>query len=471
MNNKESNNKLPLKKGENADIVITGLTHEGSGVGRYMDIPVFVPFTAPGDKILAEIIEVKKKYALGSLKKIYTGAQSRRESACPVFTSCGGCSLQQMDYQEQLKWKTDMVRDSLMRIGHLSKFLVSEISGMTCPWHYRNKAAYHVQRRQGKVSLGFYEKGTHRLVINPDAESVACHSSRCLLLDEDLNKASEIIEAVLNKYQVETYNPRLRRGLLKQVVLRKAGATGECMIILVTEAGEWPAEKAVTAELLEHLPATISLIRSIQHRYKGRGEFKLENRLLAGRKYITDYIEDLVFHISSASFYQVNSSQMLVLYNKVLTNAGLTGKETVVDSYSGIGTIALFLARHAGMVYGLEAVPEAVADARENAILNGIENVDFRCGTVERLLPAMATSGIRPDVVVLDPPRRGCAVAVLEATAEMETPRVVYVSCDLGTLARDLSFLVGKGYHIDKVQPVDMFPWTAHVECCCLLTR
>ncbi|MCG9969353.1 23S rRNA (uracil(1939)-C(5))-methyltransferase RlmD [Pelotomaculum terephthalicicum JT] len=462
--------RLPLRIGENVAVEITGLTHGGDGVGRHMGVTVFVPLTVPGDKVIAEISEIKRNFARGKLKMICAGAQSRREPLCPVYARCGGCGLQQMAYEEQLKQKTRMVKDSLARISRLYEVEVKETIGTEYPWHYRNKASYHVEEKQGGVSLGFYERGTHRLVYNADEEGIARNGPRCLLVDEDLNKTAEVIETVLNKYRVEVYKHRRRRGLLRQVVLRKANATGECMAVLVTGPGEWPEEKTIAADLLKQLPALTSLIRNIHHGPEGI-EMGLENRLLAGQEYMTDCIESLAFRISAASFYQVNPHQTPVLYNKALEYAGLTGGETVVDAYSGTGTIALFFAGHAGMVYGLEVVPGAVEDARENALLNGIKNAEFLHGEVEKLLPALATQGLRPDVVVLDPPRRGCRVAALEALADMEAPRVVYVSCDPGTLARDLGYLAGKGYAIEEVQPVDMFPWTTHVEAIVLLQR
>jgi len=459
-----------FQKGDKVEIEITGLTHGGEGVGRHMGIPVFVPFTVPGDKVLTEITEVKKNFARGRLKMICASSRWRRDPACPVFTRCGGCRLQHMDYEEQLRRKTGMVKDSLVRISHLPEVEVKKTIGMEHPWHYRNKASYHTDYKHGKVSLGFYEKGTHSVVLDAEEERATRDDPGCLLVDEDLNKVAGVIEALLNKYRVEVYDWRRRRGLLKQVVLRKAYATGECMAVLVTAPGEWPEEKAFAADLSKQLPALTSLLRNI-HEGPGGVSLGRENKLLAGREYITDYFENLAFRISAASFYQVNPRQTPVLYNKALEFAGLTGVETVVDAYSGTGAIALFFAGHAGMVHGLEVVPEAVGDAKRNAVLNGINNVEFSRGEVEIILPEMVTRGLRPDIVVLDPPRRGCDVAALDAVIEMDTPRVVYVSCDPGTLARDLSYLAGKGYRVEEVQPVDMFPWTPHVETIIMMTN
>lgn len=242
------------------------------------------------------------------------------------------------------------------------------------------------------------------------------------------------------------------------------------MVVLVTGSGEWPQEKAFVRDLLSLRPGITSMVRNINEGPPGV-VLGRENRLLVGREYIADRLGHLTFRISPSSFYQVNPVQTLVLYQKALEYAALTGGETVVDAYSGVGTIALFLASHAKKVHGLEVVPEAVEDARYNAVLNNINNVEFHPGEVEKHLPALAAKGLRPDVVVLDPPRRGCGREALDAVAEMWAPRVVYVSCDPGTLARDLGYLAGKGYHVEEVQPVDMFPWTHHIECVVRLNR
>lgn len=449
--------------------MITGLTHTGDGVGRYMGIPVFVPFTVPGDRTFVEITQVKKNFARGKLKQLHTEAPARCEPPCSAFTCCGGCSLQQMSYPEQLKQKTILVQDSLARIGHLSDIAVHATIGMEYPWHYRNKAVYHAAGTGSNLTLGFYEKGTNRLANSQGGSTTLTHHD-CLLLDKDLNKAATVIKTVLNQYRVAPYNPRQQRGMLKQLILRKSATTGKCMAIFVTKAGEWGEQKAIADELLKRLPTLTSILRNVQYN-SPKTPVGSKTILLAGSKHITDYIDDLAFHISATSFYQVNPRQTRVLYHKTLEYARLTGVETVVDAYSGTGTISLFLARQAGMVYGLEIHAEAIEDARNNALLNGIKNVAFKHGAVEKILPEMAINGLHSDLVVLDPPRRGCDITTLEAVERMETSRIIYVSCDSATLARDLKFLTGKGYRIEEVQPIDMFPWTTHVESVALMSK
>jgi 23S rRNA (uracil1939-C5)-methyltransferase len=289
-------------------------------------------------------------------------------------------------------------------------------------------------------------------------------TSGYLLVDGELNEVARVIGNLLNKHGVSACNQKQRDRFFRHVVLRKGFYTGEIMVVLVTGSGEWPEENLFVGELSSLRPGLASVVRNINDGPPGV-VLGRTNKLLAGREAITDRLVHLHFNISPSSFYQVNPVQTLVLYQKALEYAALTGVETVVDAYSGVGTIALFLAGHAQKVYGLEVVSEAVEDARKNALLNKISNVEFHLGEVEKQFPAMAAQGLHPDVVVLDPPRKGCGREVLDAMAAMQVPRVVYVSCDPGTLARDLGYLATKGYKVEEVQPVDMFPWTHHVEC------
>ncbi|OPX86743.1 MAG: 23S rRNA (uracil-C(5))-methyltransferase RlmCD [Pelotomaculum sp. PtaB.Bin104] len=470
---------LPLQKGIKVDIDITSLNHSGEGVGRYRGIAVFVPFTAPGDKVLAEITELKKNFARGRLISISESSQWRCKPACAIFSRCGGCRLQHLDYQEQLRRKTVMVKDSLARIGHLSTAVVKTTIGMENSWHYRNKVSYHVEEKEGQAILGFYEKGTHQLACyDAGCEVVQSlpwrqadkNTAGCLLVSEKLRKIAGLIEKLLNECQAGG-DERVRcRGWLRQVILREAFATGECMVVLVPGADKWPAEKTFVMKLLKSCPE-IASIQKLINKNPAKAGFGGTAIVLAGKEFITERLGNLTFRISARSFFQVNPVQASLLYRIALDYAGLSGRETVVDAYSGTGTIALFLAENADRVYGLESISGAVEDARANAVLNGITNAEFRCGEVEKLLPGMAAQGLHPEVIVLDPPRRGCGVAALNAVIAMKTPRVVYISCDPGTLARDLGYLADKGYRVEEVQPVDMFPWTAHIEAVACLER
>ena len=457
---------LPLKKGETIDLQISGMTHGGDGVGRFRGLAVFVPGTVPGDTILAEVVDLKRNYARGRLLEITGCSPGRCEPECANFSTCGGCRLQHVDYTEQLKLKTGLVRDSLARIAGLHEAAVHATLGMNQPWHYRNKAHFQVEERDGKFKLGFYEEGSHKLTA---FFNDSLHSG-CLLVARELNGLASVIENLLNKHGGPPEITGKQSPFFRHIVLRRAFDTGEMMAVLVTGSRKWSQEKAFVRDLMSLQPDLTSLVRSINDGLAGV-VLGRENRVLAGQKCITDKLGDLTFRISPSSFYQVNPEQTLVLYRKALEYASLTGVETVVDAYCGIGTIALFLAGYAKKVHGVEAVSGAVKDARSNALLNKIDNVEFLTGEVEKLLPNLAAGGFNPDLVVLDPPRRGCARETLDAVVEMRTPRVVYVSCNPGTLARDIGYLTEKGYSLKEVQPVDMFPWTAHVEAAVLLQR
>lgn len=451
--------EIPLQKKEKFHLQINGITHAGEGVGRYQGMVVFVPGTVPGESVLAEVVEPKKNYARARLLEVIERSSARCEPRCLNFAACGGCRLQHMDYGEQLRQKTILVRESLARIAGLDGVAVLDAVGMTEPWHYRNKVHYQVENCRQGFTLGFFEESSHTLV---PCFGDSCNPG-CLLVDRELNELASVIEKLLNNYGKEFSGQKRSGRFFRQVVLRKGFYTGEVMAVLVTGSGEWRQEKVFVDELLSLKPGLSSLIRNINDGPAGVVLGK-RNRLLAGRETITDRLGALAFKISPTSFYQVNPAQTLVLYQKALEYAALTGRETVVDAYSGIGTIALFLAGSAEKVYGLEVVPGAVEDARENALLNKIGNVEFYVGEVEKRLPEMAAHSLHPEVVVLDPPRRGCGREALDAVVSMGTPRVVYVSCDPGTLARDLGYLAGKGYRVEEVQPVDMFPWTHHTE-------
>jgi 23S rRNA (uracil1939-C5)-methyltransferase len=551
-------NTLPFDLGEQFTLDISGLTHAGEGVGRYQGVPVFIPGTIPGDKVIGVIHKVRKRFARGELLTVLEPSPSRRAPLCSRWARCGGCALQNMAYSEQLKWKTNMVRDSLARIGRLPHVPVKDIVGMDTPRHYRNKATYHVRHAGSRITFGFYGRGSNcpaepENVLDAD---ISLHQE-CLLPDKDIGSMAMVLELILNSSGLQDYtgaqllspsgdgvdpslrlsqpgdeiDPSLRFSQLEQVVIRKSAATGDSMMILVTKPGQWHAEKALTTAIMRELPELSGLFRAVrtdhsshvppgfsQHNLpvrtgtqchqeentppkrlgslyggcsegfdvvingggKGRRIKELyasasfegaKMSLLAGSPFITDLIGDITYRISPASFCQVNPEMTGVLYDKALEYAKLTGEETVVDAYSGIGAVALYMARQAGHVYGLEIVQEAVLDAKANAKLNGIGNVGFMTGAVEKLLPAMVKQGLRPDVVILDPPRRGCDPAVLESATTAGTKRIVYLSCDPGTLARDLRYLADKGYVTKEVQPVDMFPWTAGIETVALLQR
>ncbi len=460
--------KLPLRKAEKIELLIDGLSHAGEGVGRYNGMTVFVPFTLPGETVRAEVAVLKKNYARARLIYIIEFSPARKEPVCPRFFRCGGCHLQHVTYQEQLKFKTRLVRDSLARIAGLDEVNVLETAGMEYPWHYRNKAGFHVQECGTGYEMGFYEEGSHKLA--GFFKEVAGLKSGCLLVEKELNEAAQIIGMLLNKHGNKVSLKGRTDNFIRHVVLRKAFATGEMMALLVTRGGDWPQQKAFANELLSLWPGFTSVVRNINEGPPGM-ILGNKNLILDGRDYITDRLSNLAFRISPSSFYQVNPVQTMLVYRKVLEYAALSGSETVVDAYSGIGTIALFLAGQAKKVHGIEFVARAVEDARQNASLNKIDHIAFHHGKAEKVLPALAARSLHPDLTVLDPPRKGCERKTLEAISEMKVPRVIYVSCNPGTLARDCRFLTAKGYRVQEVQPVDMFPWTKHVETVVLMSR
>jgi 23S rRNA (uracil1939-C5)-methyltransferase len=455
-----TNPTVPVRPGETITVPIHGLGHSGEGVGRHEGLTVFVPGGAPGDTLRVKVTEVKKNYARGNLVEVVEASPDRVVPICPVVGECGGCQLQHIAYPAQLELKRQTVVDALERLGKLQGVTVHPTAGMDTPWSYRNKAQYPVGTRSGKVVAGFFAPGTHRIV---DIE-------QCEIQHPLGNQIMLVVKELAQKYGVPIYDERTHKGVLRHVLARVGRGTGEAMAVLVTNGPELPSGKKIAADLMERLPGIVSVVQNINPEQTnvvlGR-----KNKLLAGKEQIIDYIGDLEFAISPVSFFQVNPAQTEVLYGKALEYAGLTGSETVLDIYCGIGTISLFLARQAREVIGIEIVPPAIENARENAERNGVANARFICGDAAVEMPRLAEDGVTADVIVIDPPRKGCDEPVLQAMAAMGPRRIVYVSCNPASLARDLGILEGLGYKTLEVQPVDMFPHTAHVECCSLLVR
>lgn len=457
---------FPVRPGEMIDVEVTGLNHAGEGVGRCRGAVVFIPGAVPGELVRAAVAEVKKGFARARLEGILRPSPERRRPACALHGACGGCDLQHLAYAAQLRWKTQRVKDALARIGGLAGVPVGEALGMERPYHYRTKVHLQVGRAGERLVLGFYARRSRCLPMRdgPGAGAI------CLLADRELLRLARTVEDLLNEYGAGVYDWQSRCGYLRHVVLRRARATGESMVVLVTGREEWAKEKAFVAALRAAASDAVSVVRNIN---TGTPKEILgpESRVLSGRDAITEILGHLRFRITAASFFQVNPVQTLQLCRLVREYAALTGRETLLDVYCGVGTFGLFLAGGAYRVVGIEAVPAAVADAQANAALNGVANAAFYAGAAERLIPAWVAEGLRPDVAVLDPPRRGCDRRVLAALAGANVPRVVYVSCDPATLARDLGYLFSRGYQIRAVQPVDMFPHTRHIECVAVADR
>lgn len=507
---------LPVAKNDELLLDIIGLTHEGEGVGRVEGYTLFVQGALPGERVRAKVLKTKKQYGYAKMLELVQASVSRIAPPCPIYDQCGGCQLQHMDYAAQLAWKRQLVVDNLERIGKLrvaqgaAGSLHSELQpeaasadsqvqsadlqarsadpqiqptdpklrladpesqldegivvrptlGMDEPWRYRNKAQVPIGVAEGGLVGGFYARGSHRII---DMET-------CLIQHEHNDDVVRIVKTIGRELGISAYNEETGRGLLRHVVVKKAFRTGELMLVLVTNGRDIPHADAWIGSIREQLPEVVSICQNVNTK-KTNVIFGEETRVLWGREVIYDYIGNVQFAISPRSFYQVNPVQTEVLYGKTVEYAGLTGKETVIDAYCGIGTISLFLAQHADQVYGVEIVPEAIEDARANARLNNMTNVEFEAGPSEDVIPRWKEQGITPDVIVVDPPRKGCDSRLLDTILEMRPERVVYVSCNPSTLARDLRTLEDGGYRTVEVQPVDMFPHTVHVESVALLVR
>ncbi|UTR08847.1 23S rRNA (uracil(1939)-C(5))-methyltransferase RlmD [Evansella sp. LMS18] len=451
---------LPVEKNQMVELTFEDLTHDGAGVAKINGFPVFVPRALPGETGDVKIINVKKKFAIGRLMEIKQESEDRIEPPCPIFKQCGGCQLQHLTYEGQLRHKEKHVREVLARIGGLTSVDVHPVLGMDKPWRYRNKAQVPVGEEEGGLIAGFFAERSHRIV----------DMKGCDIQHIENDNVVQVVKNLAMKYGIRGYDDKTHKGTLRHVVTRHGKVTGELMVVLVTKGKELPNKKNLVREIQESLPNVKSIIQNINPS-RTNVIFGDKTEVLWGEEVIHDYIGDIKFAISARSFYQVNPDQTKVLYDKALEYAQLTGKETVIDAYCGIGTISLFLAQKAKHVYGVEIVPEAIADAKKNARLNGFENVDFAVGEAEKVFPWWYAQGVRPEVIVVDPPRKGCDESLLETIVNMNPDRVVYVSCNPATLARDLKYLDEHGYETKEVQPVDMFPHTTHVECVSQLVR
>ncbi|MCR4431717.1 MAG: 23S rRNA (uracil(1939)-C(5))-methyltransferase RlmD [Tepidanaerobacteraceae bacterium] len=448
-----------IKLGQQIDIDIDSMAHEGQGVGRVNGMAVFVEGALKGEKVRARVEKAAKNYAIAHVEDILIPSPDRIKPVCPYFYRCGGCTLQHLSYRGQLEFKTQRVKECLEKIGRINTIVHNTI-GMSDPWRYRNKAQYPIGRDGSRTVLGFYEKRTHNIVP----------SDSCLIQHDISNEVSRVIREWADRFNVSIYDEKKHTGLLRHVITKIGFKTGEVMVILVVNGNEIPRAEELIEILRKKIRGFKSLILNNNDK-KTNVILGNKNTVIFGPPYIHDYIGEIKFSLSPVSFFQVNPMQVEILYGKVLEYARLTGRETVIDAYCGIGTITLFLARRAKKVCGIEIVAQAVQDARHNAGINGINNVEFIEGAAEDVMQELVKKGDMADVVVMDPPRRGCDEKLLQAAADMEPQSIVYVSCNPATLARDLRFLEDRGYRTQEAQPVDMFPHTAHVECVVLMSN
>ena len=454
---------MEMKKNEVFTTVIQDMSEDGAGIGRTDGYTWFIKDTVIGDVVEASAMKMKKHYGFARLVRILTPSPHRVEAKCPVARQCGGCQLQAMSYEEQLAFKERKIRSHLSRLGGIpeEEIPMEPVMGMEDPWRYRNKAQFPFGRnKDGEIITGFYAGRTHAIIEHED----------CFLGVEENKEILEIVKKFMNEYKIDPYDETAHRGLVRHALIRKGFVTGELMVCLVINGDRLPHSQELVNRLRE-MPGMTSVSISI-NKEKTNVIMGKEVVNLYGPGYITDWIGEVKYRISPLSFYQVNPVQTRKLYETALEFAGLEGGETVWDLYCGIGTISLFLAQKAGNVYGVEIVPQAIEDARENARLNGMENVEFFVGKAEEVLPEQYEKNhVRADVIVVDPPRKGCDAKCLETIVKMQPKRLVYVSCDSATLGRDVKYLRENGFEVERVRGCDMFPGGTHVETVVLLSK
>lgn len=450
----------PVKIGQEVTVAIKDYAHQGEGVGNYRGFTVFVPGALDGEEVITRIELVKKNYARGSLVEILKASPHRVDPPCRLYGRCGGCQLLHLDYPAQLDFKRKRVNAVLERLGGFKNPPVRPVIGMSHPWEYRNKVQYPFAVENGRVIVGCYQQGTHNVI----------DTSECLIQHNLNNKIMNAVRELVEGMGLSIYNETTGEGLLRHILVKNGFQSGQAMVVLVTNGWEFPEGKELGRVLAGRFPEIRSVVQNI-NTTRGNVVLGERNVVLYGEDGIIDRLNDLEFKISATSFFQVNPAQTEILYEKAVEYGGLTGKERVIDAYCGVGSLTLFLARRAREVYGVEAVDAAVRDAEENARRNKIDNVRFVAGKTEEVLPGLARIGIGFDVAVLDPPRSGCRKEVLATLAAIGPGRIVYVSCNPSTLARDLRILVDEGYWLQEIQPVDMFPHTFHIECVALLSK
>ena len=450
-----------LSKNKEYIVDIVDIGQGGVGIGKYEGFTVFVEGGLIQDKVKVRINKSKKNYAVGDIVEIIEKSPFRVDRICSDdLKDCGGCQIQELDYNKQLELKTNEVKQVISRIGKLENVEIHETIGMQSPCRYRNKAQFPIQNINGSTAIGFYKKKSHDVIP----------TDMCVIQHDINDKIIKIIKTYIQAYNVSIYNETTHTGVLRHLVTKVGFTTNEVMVVLVANGTNLPHLNELASVLKENILGFKTLVLNV-NKAKTNVILGKENKVIYGNGKINDYIGDLVFEISPLSFFQVNPVQTEVLYNKALEYAELKENDTVFDIYCGIGSISLFLAQKATKVYGIEIVEDAIKDAKINAKLNNLNNVEFYVGKAEEVVPKMYSEGKTANVVVVDPPRKGCDEKVLDTIVSMKPDRVVYVSCNPSTLARDLAYLDERGYKCVEIQPVDMFPHTMHVECCAKIVK
>jgi 23S rRNA (uracil1939-C5)-methyltransferase len=457
---KTGNDSIPVVKNQLITLDITSLGSDGQGIGRYEGFVVFVPFTLPGERAEALIIKVASGYAVGKPMRIIQPSACRLPPRCGVFGRCGGCQLQHMEYPAQLEFKRNTVMEALRKIGGVEAPDVRPVIGMEEPWRYRNKGIFPIGRGAEGVVMGMYAPRSHCIV----------DVAECPLQPLAVGAAMSAVRRWAQKHDVTTYDEVTGRGLLRNVMVRSFAETGDTMVVLVTNGETLPESECLVAELRACVPGLTGIVQNINA--------ESTNIVLGGKEIVLwgcpsahARLGLLEYDIGAQSFFQVNTTQTVRLYAAAAEAAALTGNELVIDAYCGVGTIGQFLSGSAGKIIGIESVPASVEEARRSAARNGIGNAEYVCGRAENVFSDLAKKGVKPDVMLMDPPRKGCDARFLDAVAHAGAKKLVYVSCNPATMARDIKHLAGEGFALKSVQPVDMFPQTADVECVALMSH
>ncbi len=452
---------IPVRKNEEYTMTIDDISTSGEGIGKIKGYTLFLKGALPGDEILVKVLKTTKKYGFGKLIKILKPSSSRVEPICPIAGRCGGCQLLHYKYDSQLEYKRNKVKNALERIGGITDVEVKETIGMEEPYYYRNKVQYPVGLdKDKKVQIGFYAIRSHTIV----------ESKTCYIQNKFNDSIIQKIKEYIDESRLSIYSEQAHQGLLRHIVTRIGYYTKEIMVCLVVNGESIPNE-SLLVEKLRTIPHMKSILLNTNKK-KSNVILGEDIKCLWGKETITDDIGDIKYKISLLSFYQVNPIQTKKLYDKVLEYVNPRGNETIWDIYCGIGTIGLYLARHVKQIYGIEIIPQAIEDAKENARINHIKNAEFYVGKAEEILPKKhEKENIKADIIIIDPPRKGCDQALLETLIQIKAKKIIYVSCDPATLARDLKILTNGGYAIVVIQPLDMFAHSVHVETVALMSR
>ncbi|WDF02705.1 23S rRNA (uracil(1939)-C(5))-methyltransferase RlmD [Shouchella hunanensis] len=453
MNDKEQSS-IQLTKGQRFPLTIKRLGINGEGVGYFKKKVVFVKGALPGEEVVVEVTKASQRFTEAKIRKLRKTSQERQAPPCPIYNECGGCQLQHMDYAATLRGKKDIVAQAFYRYTKLSeeKLPLNDTIGMDNPWFYRNKSQLQTRKTNGTVAAGLYKEGTHELI----------DLSECLVQHKELNAVTQVVKTILQDLSIPIYDEKKHNGQVRTIVTRVGFESGQVQLVLVTRTKEFAKKELLIEKVRKKLPQVTSFMQNINHERTSL-IFGENTHHLDGEETINERLGEFAFDLSARAFFQLNPAQTVKLYNEAKKAAKLTGKENVIDAYCGVGTIGQWVGKNAKEVRGMDTTKEAIADARKNAKQHGIR-ASYEVGTAEKWMPVWLKEGFKPDVVIVDPPRSGCDGKLLQSIVKAKPKRVVYVSCNPSTLAKDIEQLMKKGYKIKNIQPVDMFPWTAQVE-------